>query len=86
MNESLDIYQPEQLLDPSSAAANFEERRLTGNSKAWETFTGYRTSSGIPCWDKTKFPCVPKHTGYGYNPNFWCLCCCFLCPKKFEES
>ena len=45
------------------------------------SYHGYKTSSGCPCWDRRKAPCVPKHSGFGWNPNFYALFCCCLCDK-----
>ena len=55
-----------------------ERRRLAGNEVAWRNLHGYRTSSGIPCYDEgTRCPVVPKHSGFGLNPNFYaCVWCC----------
>ena len=56
-----------------------EAERLKNNEKAWGTCTGYKTTSGYPCYDKTMNACIPKSHGYGMNPNFWVCCCGFLC-------
>ena len=57
------------------------QERITRNETAWKNMGGYETSSGCPCWDKTPYPCIPKHT-LGYNPNFWALFCLCLCQKS----
>jgi hypothetical protein len=55
--------------------------RLINNEYAWKNLSGYRTTSGCPCWDRSMFLCIPKHSGWGYNINFWCLFCCFFCQE-----
>ena len=72
-------------MDRELNAKEREEARQRKNEEAWKTLSGYETSSGIPCWDKSPYPCVPKHT-FGYNPNFYALLCCCLCEKKNEDS
>ena len=61
----------EELMSPSTAATHSEERRLEANAAAWRSFSGYRTTSGCPCWDRSPHVCVPKRLGYGLNPNFY---------------
>lgn len=56
-----------------------EEDRWRNNDLAWKNLHGYHTDTGCPCWDRTPNICIPKHSGYGYNLNFWCVLCCFLC-------
>ena len=36
---------------------------------------GYETSSGCPCWDDSDDCCIPKHSGYGLNPNLRAILC-----------
>jgi hypothetical protein len=50
-------------------------RRQLQNEEAWRTLHGYRTTSGWPCFDETSHACIPKHIGWGYNPNFYVICC-----------
>jgi hypothetical protein len=53
--------------------------RVRNNEQAWQNLSGYVTSSGYPCWDRTVNVCIPKGFGFGYTINCWALCCCFLC-------
>lgn len=55
---------------------------MANERNPWRDCSGYETTSGCPCYDKTPYPCVPKRTGLGYNPNFYVLFCIFLCDKK----
>eukprot|EP01038_Epipyxis_sp_PR26KG_P012633 gene12633-16939_t len=60
-----------------------EEERLRRNQQAWNTLTGYKTSSGCSCWDNTPYLCIPKSSwGWGYNINFYALFCCCLCDNE----
>eukprot|EP01039_Chlorochromonas_danica_P009407 gene9407-10390_t len=54
-------------------------KRQRSNEIAWKKLHGYHTTSGCPCWDRTTHPCIPKRTGWGFNPNFFAIFCCFLC-------
>ena len=57
------------------------------NAAAWTAWRGYETSSGCPCWDASGYICIPKRSGFGFNPNFFALLCLCLCvaPPKPEE-
>ncbi|MDP2438469.1 MAG: hypothetical protein Q8P67_22220 [archaeon] len=56
-----------------------ETTALNANDEAWANLHGYKTTSGCPCWDETDHMCIPKHSGFGYNPNFW-FCCWWMSP------
>lgn len=68
---------------PFSHDANVD--RVINNDHAWRNETGYRTTSGCPCWDRSMYPCIPKHSGWGYDANFWCLFGFFLCQKVDKQ-
>ena len=62
-----------------------EEQRRLNNERAWQELSGYQTSSGCPCVDKSVNICIPKSSfGYGYTINCWALCCCYLCHKPID--
>lgn len=62
------------------------QQRRQNNIQAWKNLTGYQTTSGCPCLDRTMYCCIPKHSGWGYNPNLWCMLCCFLCETTEDEG
>lgn len=61
--------------DSEDSESDAELARQRRNEEAWHTLHGYRTTSGCPCYDESEYACIPKHTGWGYNPNFFVLCC-----------
>jgi hypothetical protein len=63
-----------------------EMDRSVNNQMAWKNLSGYRSSSGSACWDRSRYLCIPKHTGWGYNMNFWCFFCCFMCEEVQVQS
>jgi hypothetical protein len=73
-------------MDHTTYSNDPEVDRMVNNELAWKNHRGYRTSSGCPCWDRSKHPCIPKHTGWGYNVNFWALFCCCLCQDVQEKT
>ena len=57
--------------------------RRAANEAAWQSWSGYVTSSGCACWDATPYPCIPKSSrGFGFNPNLYALLCCCLCARR----
>eukprot|EP01040_Poterioochromonas_malhamensis_P010128 gene10128-11013_t len=66
-------------MDWTPHSYNAASDRAINNAFAWKNRTGYRTTSGCACWDRSMNPCIPKRLGWGYNFNFWCLFCCFVC-------
>lgn len=66
-------------MDYSVHSHEKEVDRAINNVHAWKNLSGYRTTSGCPCWDRSKNMCIPKRRGWGYNINFWCLLGCFIC-------
>jgi hypothetical protein len=80
-------------MDHTVHSHNPDNDRAANNQLAWKNLTGYRTSSGCACWDRSYHLLIPKHAGWGYNVNFWCLLCCFVCqatavttlPENFES-
>ena len=73
----------EEMLDASASQRNAEERRVANNVEAWRNCGGYQTTSGCPCWDRSKYVCVPKSMGFGFNPNFY-VCFWWLPCVRFE--
>lgn len=72
---------------PADAAqGSAEAARKARNELAWSSCSGYETSSGSPCWDASRYPCIPKSLGWGWNPNFYALCCCFLCDTSLAAA
>ena len=63
-----------------------DKARRQRNQEAWRTLSGYRTTSGCPCWDKTRHVLIPKQFGFGYTCNLWAICCCFLCETPENDD
>ena len=68
-------------MDHTVHAHDRETDRAINNELAWKNLSGYRTTSGCPCWDRSDHLCIPKHSGWGYNVNFWYLFCFCLCEE-----
>ena len=63
-----------------------DAERIARNSASWASWSGYETSSGCPCWDASRYICIPKRSGFGFNPNLYaCLCCC-LCDSGAPQA